>query len=172
MPPGLCHHVCLCVGFECFYLVTEALERDLLVHLLGWGQLSFSFLPFAHISAQPENSLLFHLVDILCLPIFYKNNYFFSPISTLKGNIIFMKKLKPFIILLPLHKLKKNSHTYAHIFICLQLVDLLFPFYCHFYVYTCIYIHIICVISSIYKMFICVICMSWIYHTAIYMYFM
>lgn len=52
-------------------------ERLVRFRLLGCGQLSFFFLPFAHISAQLENSLLFHLVEVLYLLVFHKTIIYF-----------------------------------------------------------------------------------------------
>ena len=44
------------------------------------------FLPFAHISAHLENSLLLRPGEVLCLLAFYKNNFFFFS-NTLEDNI-------------------------------------------------------------------------------------
>lgn len=59
---------------------------------------------FAPVSAQPENSLLSHLAEVLRLFAFYKNIF---PLNRVKRYYnIKEDSVKQIIILLPLHKLK------------------------------------------------------------------
>lgn len=77
---------------ECLFSHGSLADRLLRVRPWVVGSCHFPF-AFCHISAPSENSLLFHLVQVLNLLAFYKSNYFFFLLNTLKDNIK-KKKIK------------------------------------------------------------------------------